>query len=637
MLKARIYISWSGDSKLAVQQIVNSRHFASKGLPPHYLGSANDSHKVATSYKLQPPSFVQLLLSFEDPPLLYGYPIMRVFVEYCARCARPLGVIGARSRQNIPGVAVRTFTTKSTLRQDESAVPISEAEAASPMKRVFDRLKRHASHLSRQGQRSSMTWIAQGNPALVKPEEILPYIVDYCDEKPEKIRTIVLLATPALSHFLEPERLLKPLIEALYRDVTYYKGRPNVFHVNTVTAVVDAIPVPRSAETKATLATAEGLSLLMSGAPPANKAVDDEDNPANMRFISNATSTSLTGSGRPVNRHVSLPVANTLFVNGQKTTFMQHDWRIRALRLGSSVFLLSQNHRQYVKVRIQCEADEFLGGHIPLQPLTSERRITKSMGNILAQIQIDGNAVPASKELETAVPDYLASNSGVTQGPGLVYALIRPPNLQQAANEEVATDGPSSALSLALWRGVRLHKVTGGGGGWGKKQGLLSLDAAYDFKNSSLAGKTIHFPDPDDDDSMPTLKVSQDTIPDGSTVEFLVRTDAETWRTEAEAADPKEQPPVHDRQSDLPHKTRKWVFGTAKAPETHVHHPENSDEKSSGVLFFPNYFGMVSFSGAAFGSEEVPHPDEVYSPDCPPFRRTRTLVDVPDVRLNFVS
>ncbi|KAK5039569.1 hypothetical protein LTS07_000063 [Exophiala sideris] len=564
---------------------------------------------------------------------------MRIFVDYCARCAQPLKVLRPRPRQNIPAVAIRMFTTKSTLRQDEPAAPITEAEAASPTERVFDRLKRHAGHLSRQGQRSSMTWIAQGNPALVKPEEILPHIVDYCEDRPEKVRTIVLLATPALSHFLDPERLLKPLIEALYHDVKWYKRSSNIFHVNTVTAVVDAIPVPRSAETKANLATAEGLSLLLSGAPPANRAPDDEDNPANLRFISNSTSTSLTASGRSVNRHVSLPVANTLFVNGQKTTFMQHDWRIRALRHGSSVYPLSQNHRQYVKVRIQCEADEFVGGHIPLRPLTPVRKVMNSMGNILAQIQIDGKAVPASKELETAVPDYLASNPGVTQGPGLVYALIRPPNMKRAADQEHdTTDGsPTSALPLALWRGARLHKVTGGGGGWGKKQGLLSLDAGSDFKDPRFAGKTIHFPDPDDDDSMPTLKVSQDTIPDGSTVEFLVRTNAEVSKLEAEAADPKEPPAIHDEQSDSAHTTRNWVFGTAQAPDTHASHTEDSSEESSGVVFFPNYFGMVSFSGAALGSEEVPGPDEVYSPDCPPFRRTRTLLDVPDIRLNLVS
>lgn len=447
----------------------------------------------------------------------------------------------------------------------------------------------------------------------------------------------MLLATPALSHFLDPERFLKPLIDAMWHDRGRYKGKDEFYHLNSITAVVDAIPVPRSADTKASPEIAEGLSLLLEGAPHATRTAEDDDyETPNIRFISRSSSTALSRPGRRVSRHVSLPVANTIFVNGQKSTLEEHDWSIKVTRLGVSNKQLSRHRRRYVRCQIQCEADRFLNGHIPLRTLTPQREIVRSMGNILAQIQIDGKAVPASKELEKAVPDYLASNPGVKQGPGLVYALIRPLDMLRAAEGELdATDGRTSALSLALWRGARLHKVTGGGGGWGKKQGLLSLNAAVDFNNTESWRPTMQFPNPDDDEPMPILRPIEDAIPLGSTVEFLVRTDAELFRAEAEAADPKELRAVHNAPSKPPPMKRKWVFGTASAPETQLSHTAYPGEESSRVLFFPNYFGMVSFSGAALGSEETPGTDEVYTDDCPPFPTTRTMVDVPDMRLSL--
>lgn len=97
---------------------------------------------------------------------------MRVLVS-CARCTQAINVAGARPRSNIPGVAVRIFSTKSTLRYDSPAATNREAIPSKKEKKIkFDRLHRHADRLSKNGLRSTMTWIAQGDPALVVSIEI---------------------------------------------------------------------------------------------------------------------------------------------------------------------------------------------------------------------------------------------------------------------------------------------------------------------------------------------------------------------------------------------------------------------------------------------------------------------------------
>ena len=56
---------------------------------------------------------------------------------------------------------------------------------------------------------------------------------------------------------------------------------------------------------------------------------------------------------------------------------------------------------------------------------------------------------------------------------------------QSAESTETADEkqGILDSIKLAISKGAHLHKVTSGGGGWGKKQGLLSLEPAVDLDN----------------------------------------------------------------------------------------------------------------------------------------------------------
>jgi hypothetical protein len=250
------------------------------------------------------------------------------------------------------------------------------------------------------------------------------------------------------------------------------------------------------------------------------------------------------------------------------------------------------------------------------------------MGNVLAEIEIDGKSVPASQELEETVTKHVASEPG--GGPVLVYALIRPPGMRPATEQAkgLAMRRSNYRILSAIWRGARLHKVTGGGGGWGKKKGLLSLDTAVD--SNAGEAQTMLLPDLDDDDgSMPFEMKSQAMIPEGSTIQFLIHMK-------------RPQPMVHvsnpgARPSWDKIMARKWVFGSASPTE----HPERPAGKESTlhdfpeVKFFPDFFGMLSYGNVSLGSDETPTPAERYISDSPPLRAFRSRLDVPGSCLLF--
>ncbi|EAA29188.3 hypothetical protein GE21DRAFT_1582 [Neurospora crassa] len=144
-----------------------------------------------------------------------------------------------------------------------------------------------------------------------------------------------------------------------------------------------------------------------------------------------------------------------------------------------------------------------------LLPITYPRKIVSGLGNILKQVEIDGESAPASKELEDVIPKLLSmrasshrplkhtSDSHFVKVWALVipdevyqkYANFQPPldlamqlpspfDFEQAstADEKRLAGRCSKALQGLLVAGCHLREILSGGGGWGAKQGLLSLD-----------------------------------------------------------------------------------------------------------------------------------------------------------------
>ncbi|KAG5981378.1 hypothetical protein E4U55_002999 [Claviceps digitariae] len=191
----------------------------------------------------------------------------------------------------------------------------------------------------------------------------------------------------------------------------------------------------------------------------------------------------------------TLPLTRTTFLNSKTSTLLisRHDLS------GGSAKLEERTEKQWQHVHIQVDqsarsvAD--FGLWAPLSPVTAARKITASFGNIVRGIEVDGKSIPASTELEAAVNSIFKHQrtSETTTGPMGVWALITPEESQMSAWTTENAPNPSAILKgNAVTRadvqscadylqrqhqaGSRFYQVLSGGGGWGPKKGLLSLD-----------------------------------------------------------------------------------------------------------------------------------------------------------------
>ncbi|KAI4952639.1 hypothetical protein J4E91_003111 [Alternaria rosae] len=170
------------------------------------------------------------------------------------------------------------------------------------------------------------------------------------------------------------------------------------------------------------------------------------------------------------------------------------------------------------------------------------------MGNIIRRvIGPDGKSLQASSELENVVPRFFKSRGQPAQATA-AWALVIPDELRAviaARTDEILSSLPTdnqspvsehanawerlwrsdpplynTLVSQALTEGARLHRVLSGGGGWGKKAGLLSLDPA----------PAIPAADPSkDDDFFSMISDPQDfestltpVVRDGDSIQFFI-------------------------------------------------------------------------------------------------------------------
>ena len=376
----------------------------------------------------------------------------------------------------------------------------------------------------------------------------------------------------------------------------------------------------------------EGLALWLSSDESRNSSVyahpvitgEAHNEPTKTLRFSSPRPTSLGSSineGNSTNksfiRHVTLPVANTIFVNGQRTTLFEDSWEVKLSSTEKAdINYLHRKTLDSFRINLSCSADEVAaGGSAPLQALTEPRLVLGSMGNVLSQIEVNGEAIPASQELEKAVSAYIKSNPTSTdQGPLLVYALVRT-SLQPYTNSsstEKSSIRPSRVLE-ALWQGAKLFKVSGGGGGWGKRQGLLSLEPAVDFetRESDFPAGVASL---DDDQNIVTQLGSNGILPESCTVQFLV------YSPDQAAKDDSLGSSSDDVVMRTPTDLATVVLGTATDPEAQDHLMEASDADETGVSFLRAHFGMISYGGAALGSIDSVSQSTV----------TRTRLDVPN-------
>ncbi|KAK3673457.1 hypothetical protein LTR78_006691 [Recurvomyces mirabilis] len=290
--------------------------------------------------------------------------------------------------------------------------------------------------------------------------------------------------------------------------------------VEVLTAVVDRLPSDTDR-----LVGEEGLAYLFAPAAPAlaghESAFDKAaQKPGSMKFLVP------TPEYRPWQYTIQLPLAQTVFSTGKSSTLIHRTYdhvSEKGLVQTSSRFLGSKT----VHLPFE-EPHGAIAAMVPLIPLTAFRVVRNAMGNIirllssatstddLQQSATWSDPQPASQELEAVVAAYF-KDLNMSPEPVNVWALIAPKvkgSWSQQRNEGSATrtmrlwtpqeirslwtaedaqkqrDRIVNSTTLRMLRaGGRLHRVLSGGGGWGKKAGLLSLDPDMVYSSRELRGE----------------------------------------------------------------------------------------------------------------------------------------------------
>ncbi|TLS26623.1 hypothetical protein PpBr36_05285 [Pyricularia pennisetigena] len=199
----------------------------------------------------------------------------------------------------------------------------------------------------------------------------------------------------------------------------------------------------------------------------------------------------------------TLPLANTVFQNARPFTLIASKWRhdsatSTAPRL---VDALEKETQRIVASTGSIQSHANIS--VPIFPLTAPRRIASGLGNIVRQIEVGDAPVPASEELETAMHalidarERLLPEAGPTSN--RTWALVVPENSASleflkgfstsvgeagVKSEQERAETFARHFSSILEEGGRLHRVLSGGGGWGAKRGLLSLDPQTTYSSS---------------------------------------------------------------------------------------------------------------------------------------------------------
>ena len=303
--------------------------------------------------------------------------------------------------------------------------------------------------------------------------------------------------------------------------------------------------------------------------------------------------------------YVEMPPANTLFVNGTESTMLRHRWGVNPFPHGPRLRLVSGPE----SLR---SLDVFLPGrqysiHLPLQVLTESREIAAGMGNIISRLRIspDTETISASSELERKVPEYLATKHA-EKGKFGVFALVSPPRVDEKSKPEWKLDFSDTNLDKtserhlrqALLNGAHLHRVTSGGGGWGSKQGLLSLDPAYSFtelRGSDFMGAMTNFRGDEADGS------DMDVAKPGDHVQFFA-TYTPTRQQHSQDIATQAGEEVDTSQWENSRWTaggsRQIVMGVIPTEDESVA-PAPVDQQTRPKIFsLPHQFGMLSEGGA---------------------------------------
>ncbi|KAF8451780.1 hypothetical protein BGX38DRAFT_1269091 [Terfezia claveryi] len=350
------------------------------------------------------------------------------------------------------------------------------------------------------------------------PDDNLPHLPPALPPLPNPPKGILLLLTPLYAPLLTTASS-----SLLASHLTTLLPPDNTSTIDILAAVVDDLPSYPSSPTNNAPHTSsilthqrnEGWSWLITDEEGLINRTLSPSSTGSSATIQNPTTSSTEGNidshGRPVTKFtgrranwgyelpiplvfsfpngksVAIALANTFFQTGRLATLGRVSVR-KGLEGGLIMFddggihgagkgwdTVNRVYRIVIPPLSKAEGDYKYTSRLPLIPLTAPRQILHCAGNILRELSLpeDPNTgIPASRELESAVDRYLMENPQVPAGRKLdIFALITPPGCEYPQRDRTGGFDPWDSQS-----GQKLRRVISGGGGWGKKMGLLSID-----------------------------------------------------------------------------------------------------------------------------------------------------------------
>lgn len=297
------------------------------------------------------------------------------------------------------------------------------------------------------------------------------------------------------------------------------------------------------------------------------------------------------GQNSAQSHEIGIRLAQTVFRNGRDRTLLGMRWtRDEATKS----YVLDSYHDLSTCSIIAPVRETHSAVNVPFHPVTQRRRVISSMGNILRQVSKSPNGhgdlntgIPASSELEKELPRYVTER-GIPHQRVSVWALVEP-----ASSSTVTTQ---QNIQSSLSNGSKIHRVVSGGGGWGKKQGLLSLDPEVTFGAASRSREisldelftSSAETEPAFTNDLPDFleglglggniaQLSQVATP-GDHIQFFVTSEDDSIHKDSSASS-----------------ALTYSFGV-KSPEE----LETSSPTSEGLVVIQNHFGAVSESAISY-------------------------------------
>ncbi|KAK0100316.1 hypothetical protein ONS95_008273 [Cadophora gregata] len=451
-------------------------------------------------------------------------------------------------------------------------------------------------------------------------------------------QSVVLLFTPSFAAMVENDATFVPdVLKALTfkRQWIYEISKIQTrLKVDVVCACVDGLsPVPEILLASVGTRQKEGFSILYGPeCEPIYSPPNEIERPPSS---SPSMQSSVTiRKGQKTSADITLPLANTLFKTGRLSTLLVSSWEYNHDQ--KDFFAVKEPvERENVVIKMFEEVEQTLPkSFIPAIALTPLRPIVSGLGNIVRTIDFGGEEGigPASRELESTVTKYL-NTMGYGNTTIDVWALVVPPEsgstslkmgshnpipkplsftVEELQRQWLVSNNMSQYSQLGRLipnMSAQLCRVLSGGGGWGAKQGLLSLDpqttysevpeARFDFSGGSL----------EEQQNSALGNIAQE----GALIQFFV--------ARRDPSPHKYQPRVDCIEGRKPSMRQSAVFGAVPstvddiptpAPETSE---ESTDKPRDPFTFRYGHFGFVSESGMFVRHSQHPTPDQPLPPD----------------------